>query len=240
MTKDQLETDSGLADMPPDEREIAALTSLGPARVTANPKCPVRECHKTDTLVCRSYNAAASAARSGNALAILLAAIIKTLGPEDQDNMSLVDSALVTHSQLTREVGAAMSSAVLARRQVWLAQTSLPEGVRKDLIKMAVVPGKVFHPDSQGVFDSAEQSRRTIESVRRTFGRAAPSSYQHRAPGPVPFRSGASWAGRGQSVEHAVSRGRRPPQRQPAHQRRFFPRASPPNAVPPQSCRLSG
>ena len=96
--------------------------------------------------------------------------------------MSLVDSALITPSQLTRDVGAAMSSAVLARRQVWLAQTSLPEGVRKDLIKMAVVPGKVFHPDSQGVFDSAEQSRRTRESVRRTFGRAAPSSYQHRAP----------------------------------------------------------
>lgn len=75
LTKDQLETESGLADMPPVEREIAALTSLGPARVTTNPKCPVRECHKTDTLVCRSYNAAARAARSGNALAILLAAI---------------------------------------------------------------------------------------------------------------------------------------------------------------------
>ena len=136
LTKDQLETESGLADMPPVEREIAALTSLGPARVTTNPKCPVRECHKTDTLVCRSYNAAARAARSGNALAILLAAIRKTLGPEDQDTMSLVDSALITHSQLTRDVGAAMSSAVLARRQVWLAQTSLPKGVRKDLIKM--------------------------------------------------------------------------------------------------------
>ena len=240
LTKDQLETESGLADMPPVEREIAALTSLGPARVTTNPKCPVRECHKTDTLVCRSYNAAARAARSGNALAILLAAIRKTLGPEDQDTMSLVDSALITHSQLTRDVGAAMSSAVLARRQVWLAQTSLPEGVRKDLIKMAVVPGKVFHPDSQGVFDSAEQSQRTRESVRRTFGRAAPSSYQHRAPGPVPFRSGASGAGRGQSVEHAVSRGRRPPQRQPAHQRRFFPRASPQTQYPPRAAGSRG
>ena len=186
--------------------------------------------------MCRSYNAAARAARSGNALAILLAAIRKTLGPEDQDTMSLVDSALITHSQLTRDVGAAMSSAVLARRQVWLAQTSLPEGVRKDLIKMAVV----FHPDSQGVFDSAEQSQRTRESVRRTFGRTAPSSYQDRGPGPVLFRSGASGAGRGQSVEHAVSRGRRPPQRQPAHQQRFFPRASPQTQYPPRAAGSQG
>ncbi len=108
--------DTGLAEMPPVEREMAALTSLGPERVTANPRCPVKECHKTDSLVCRTYNAATRAARSSNALAILLAAIRKTVSQEEQDTLNLIDGALVTHAQLTRDIGVAMSSAMLARR----------------------------------------------------------------------------------------------------------------------------
>lgn len=50
-----------------------------------------------------------------------------------------------------------MASTVMARRQVWLAQTSLPEGVRRDLIGMLVMPSTVFHPDSQGLAESAER-----------------------------------------------------------------------------------
>ncbi|XP_076144523.1 uncharacterized protein LOC143127104 [Alosa pseudoharengus] len=125
LIKDQFESDSGLTDMPPVEREMAALMSLGPARVTADPRCPVKECRKTDTLVCQSYNAAARAARSGSALTILLAAIRKSLDPEDKDTMSLVDSALIAHTQLTRDVGAAMSTAVMARRACLTRRSSL-------------------------------------------------------------------------------------------------------------------
>ena len=109
--------------------------------MTADPRCLVRGCHKIDTLVCRTYNAAARAVRSGNALAILLAATRRSVGPEDPDTLSLVDSALTVHSQLTRDVGAAMSATVMAQRQIWLAQTSLPEGVSRDLTRMPVVPG---------------------------------------------------------------------------------------------------
>ncbi|KAK0151149.1 hypothetical protein N1851_007723 [Merluccius polli] len=176
LTKVPYAPDTGMGDMPPVEREMAALTPLGPERVTANPRCPVKECEKTDRLVCRSYNAATRAARSGNALAILLAALRRTANPEDQDTMSLIDSALVTHSQLTRDVGVVMSSAMMSRRQIWLAQTSLPENIRKELTHMPIVPARVFHPDSQGVLDKAEQSRRTRDCVRRTFSRpTAPS-----------------------------------------------------------------
>ena len=183
--------------------------------------------------MCRSYNAAARAARSGNALAILLAAIRKTLGPEDQDTMSLVDSALITHSQLTRDVGAAMSSAVLARRQVWLAQTSLPEGVRKDLIKMAVVPGKVFHPDSQGVFDSAESPFVGLLAGRPLRRTNTELLALCRFDPVLAGRAGArAWSmpSLGAEDPHIVSQ----------HISAFFPQGIPPNAVPPQSCRLSG
>ncbi|KAI2648570.1 Gag-Pol polyprotein [Labeo rohita] len=75
----------------------------GPDRVTDNPRCPGRECQKTDCLMCQAYNAATRAARSGNALAIVLAALRKVISSEDHDAMNLVDAALITHSQLTRD-----------------------------------------------------------------------------------------------------------------------------------------
>ena len=36
----QVDPDSGLSDMPSVERDMAALTSLGPDQVTPNPRCP--------------------------------------------------------------------------------------------------------------------------------------------------------------------------------------------------------
>ncbi|XP_037637109.1 uncharacterized protein LOC119494940 [Sebastes umbrosus] len=141
LAKAQYPHESGLGDMPPVEREMAALTPLGPDRVTTNPHCPRKECKKTDHLVCRSYNAAARAARAGNALALLLAALRRTASAGDQDTRNLIDAALSTHSQLTRDIGSAMSSAMMARRQIWLAQTTLPENIRKELTNMPVVPG---------------------------------------------------------------------------------------------------
>lgn len=159
---------------------MASLTSLGLDRVTDDPRCPRKECEKTDNLVCRTYNSATRAARSGNALAIILASLRKLINPEDRDIMGLVDAALVTHAQLTRDIGASMSSAILSRRQIWLAQTSLPDTIRKELTYMPVTPGRVFHPDSQTTLDKAEQARKRRESVQRTFGpaKAARQSYR--------------------------------------------------------------
>ncbi|XP_074466705.1 uncharacterized protein LOC141752572 [Sebastes fasciatus] len=74
-----------------------------------SPHCPRKECKKTDHLVCRSYNAAAGAARAGNALALLLAALRRSASAGDQDTRNLIDAALSTHSQLTRDIGSAMS-----------------------------------------------------------------------------------------------------------------------------------
>jgi hypothetical protein len=171
--------ESGMGNMPSVEREIAALTTLGPDKVTDNPRCPGKECQKTDRLMSQAYNAATRAARSGNALAIVLAALRKVVNKEEHDMMSLIDTALITHSQLTRDIGASMSSAILARRQIWLAQTSLPDAIKKDLTNMPVVPGRIFHTDSQSLLDSADQARRRRESVQQTFGGL--TKYGHRA-----------------------------------------------------------
>ncbi len=169
-------TETGLWDMPPVERVIAAWTALGPVRASNNPRCPRKECAKIDRLVLRSFNAAARAARSGNALAILLAALRKTISTDDQDSRNLVDSALAAHSQLTRDVGEAMSSAILCRRQIWLAQTTLPDTIRGELMNLPVVPGQVFHSDSQEVLDRVERSITMRETVQRACNKPPTAS----------------------------------------------------------------
>ncbi len=45
---------------------------------------------------------------------------------------------------------------------------------------MAVVPGRVFHPDSQGMLDKAEKSRRTRECVQHSISRAGGARYRPR------------------------------------------------------------
>ncbi len=124
--------ESGMGNMPSVERKIATLTTLGPDRVTDNPRCPGKQCQKTDRLMCQTYNAATRAARSGNTLVIVMATLRKVISSGDRDALNLVDTALITHSQLTRDIGASMSSAILARRQIWLAQTSLLETIKKE------------------------------------------------------------------------------------------------------------
>lgn len=62
----------------------------------------------------------------GNALAILLAALQKTMCVEDQYFKMLIDSALVAHTQQTHDVSDVMSSVVFCHSQKSLAQTSLP------------------------------------------------------------------------------------------------------------------
>ncbi|KAK0138023.1 hypothetical protein N1851_025751 [Merluccius polli] len=174
---------------------MAALTSLGLTGVSPNPRCPRKECAKTDRLATRTFNAAARAARMGNALAITLASLRKTLSRDDQDARALLDAALSSHAQLTRDVGDAMGSAVLCRRQVWLAQTSLPEPIKQELLNLPVAPGHVFHPGSQEVLDRAERAAASREAVQRVCRKpasvvsgASVGRYRPRLPARPPLR----------------------------------------------------
>ncbi|CAL8270828.1 unnamed protein product [Arctogadus glacialis] len=159
--------ETGLGDMPPVEASIASWTSLGPARVSSPSKVAHIECAKTDRLVTRSFNASARAARTGNALAMTLAALRRMLDPADGEAMGLLEAALSAHSQLTRDVGDSMAAAVLCRHQVWLAQTSLPEAIRTELLNLPVVPGHVFNPETQAVLDLTGRAAASREAVQR-------------------------------------------------------------------------
>ncbi len=212
--------ETGLGDMPPVEQAMASWTALGPARVSANPRCPRKECAKTDCLISRSFNAVARAARMGNALAILLVALRKTMSIEDQDSKTLIESALSAHSQLTGDMGETMSSAILWRRQVWLAQTSLPDAIKAELMNLPVMPGQVFHPGSQEVLEGAEQSITLRETIQRACRKPAPAFKQGIRPPPKPQQSGRPrHGGRAQEQDfrtHDLSSAVNP-QRRPQH-----------------------
>lgn len=68
----------GRADMAPVERERAALTSLGPERVSANPHC-------WNAVRPTAWHPVPTMRLSGKALAILLAGIRKTANPEHHE-----------------------------------------------------------------------------------------------------------------------------------------------------------
>ena len=104
--------ESGLGDMPSVGRHVPAWTSLGPDRVNDNPACPWKRCKTTERLLYRTYNAAARAARCGNALAVLLAALRKIDGGANQDTADLFASAVTIHAQLTRDVGCSALAAL--------------------------------------------------------------------------------------------------------------------------------
>ena len=87
----------------------------------------------------------------------------ETVNTADRDTKNLVDADLSIHSQLTLNVGAAMASAIMSYRQIWPAQTTLPEIMKKVLTNMSVEPVSMFHPDS------AKQTVRTRECVQRKF-----------------------------------------------------------------------
>ncbi|KAK0154023.1 hypothetical protein N1851_003886 [Merluccius polli] len=206
--------ETGLGDMPPVEPSMAALTSLGLTGVSPNPRCPRKECAKTDRLATRTFNAAARAARMGNALAITLASLRKTLSRDDQDARALLDAALSSHAQLTRDVGDAMGSAVLCRRQVWLAQTALPEPIKQELLNLPVAPGHVFHPGSQEVLDRAERAAASREAVQRVCRRPASvvsgvavGRYRPRLPARPPLRGNTPQASGVEGVNSGAQAG---------------------------------
>ena len=103
-------------------------------------------------------------------MAVLLAAVRKTVGAGDQDTKDLTDAAFAL-AQVTCDIGSAMSSVTLAlaRRQIWLAQTALPENMKSELKNMPVQPRKVFHLDSQAMLVKAQESVHTRKVVKRAF-----------------------------------------------------------------------
>ena len=163
----------GLDGMPAMDSNVAHL--IVSRREAANPdaRCPLRQCQLTDGYISKAYDTAARMARLANSHSHLILALDQALDSEDGDDSvkrSLSVASLRAFGYMSRELGRLMSTLILARRQVWLAQSPFEPGLRTALGKLPVVPGQVFGPGSQETLDrylQGTRSRRQFTDTRQ-------------------------------------------------------------------------
>ena len=172
----------GLDGMPAMDSNIAPL--IASRREVAKPdaRCPLWQCQLTDGYVSKAYDTAARMARLANSHSHLILALDQALDSEDGDGSvkrSLSVASLRAFGYMSRELGRLMSTLILARRQVWLAQSPFDPGLRTALRKLPVVPGQVFGPGSQETLDrylQGERSRRQFTGSSASRPRGVGSS----------------------------------------------------------------
>ena len=216
----------GLVRMPPVDQCIAALVLPPDEALKDTARCPSSQCRVTDGLLSKAYDSAACMARMGNSLSVLLLAQSKILesGQPGSELGDINDVALETFALMSSELGRLMSTLVVTRRQVWLAQAPMSDECRKALRKLPVVPGQLFGPEADKALERRQQSRQASEAWgQRGRGMAPParpsgprgardprrSGYLN--PQPQPWQRDRATAGRGQHQP----RGERRPPRQP-------------------------
>ncbi|MEQ2187332.1 hypothetical protein GOODEAATRI_003645 [Goodea atripinnis] len=131
-----------------------SLLHLAPSLGVVMPRPPLsflpqrstsRSCMLLD-LLCRAYDSGARMGRIGNSLSHLMLGLSSSLEsvPLDQSTQGLLDASLQAFPLMTRELGRTLSTLVHARRQVWLAQSSLTEPCSRTLRALPVVSGELF------------------------------------------------------------------------------------------------
>ncbi len=145
----------GLGSMPPIESSVAALIVSPDEALRENVRCPNVECRRTDEFLSRAYNATASLGRVSNSLAHMLVALHSSLRETSSNPLvtDLSELTLQTMGVIANHCGTALGTLVQARRQVWLAQSSLPEVCRNNLQRLRLVPGRMFGPAAQEALD---------------------------------------------------------------------------------------
>ncbi|MEQ2184697.1 hypothetical protein GOODEAATRI_010727 [Goodea atripinnis] len=135
-------TKFGLGCMPPVKSAIASLIVPPDEALRPNARCPRPQCRVMDDLLCRAYDSGAQMGWIGNSLSHLMLGLSSSLEsvPLDQSTQALLDASLQAFVLMTSELGCTLSTLVHARRQVWLAQSSLTEPCRRTLRALPVVP----------------------------------------------------------------------------------------------------
>lgn len=160
---------AGLGPMPPVEPAVVSLVVSPDEALRTDPRCPSPECRRTDNLVCWAYNTQATMGRVLNTMAHVLLALQTTIQPSSDAAMSdLVDTALQGIGALAKQCGKSMGLLLQARRQIWVAQSPLPDAARNVLRQLPLAPGQLFGPAAQEALN-----RRQLASETR---------YQHVKP----------------------------------------------------------
>lgn len=192
----------GLDHMPPVDQCIASLVLSPDEALKDKARCPRPQCRVTDSLLTKAYEAAARMARMGNSLSVLLLAQSQMLQPQHDGRElgDVNDAALQAFGLMTRELGRLMSTLVVTRRQVWLAQAPMSDDCRQALRKLPVVPGQLFGPEAEKALERRKQSSQASEAWGRQ-GRGGMGPPTQR-----PKKRGARDPRRAQSVHPPLQR----------------------------------
>lgn len=235
---------TGLGSMPALEPCVASLIVSPDEALRPDVRCPNKECRRTDNALVKTYNTVARLGRIGNSMGHLLSALHATLDSTSTDDSvsGLLDASLQALGAMASDCGRALGLLAHARRQVWLAQSSLPEACRNNLRQLPLTPGHLFGPAAQEALERrvrVTESRSQHAARRSGFDdpRVSVRPNRQAPPQPVPARSPNRFF-RGQYARpthlahHGASNQRsRPwPARQP-------PRQRPPKANEPASRR---
>ncbi|MEQ2218524.1 hypothetical protein XENOCAPTIV_004409, partial [Xenoophorus captivus] len=135
-----------------------------------------------DDFLCRAYDIAARMARIGNSLSVLLLAQSQMLQP-GMAGASLGDTndaALQAFGHMSRELGRLLSTLVVTRRQVWLAQAPISDDCRQSLRRLPVIPGQLFGPEAKRALERRRQSSQAPEAWGGRSGAMGPPAPQPR------------------------------------------------------------
>ena len=190
----------GLDSMPPVDQCVKDLVLTPDAAMAADPTCPSTQCHITDVLLKKAYETAGTMSRLGNTLSVLLLAQSKIIegGQPGTELADVNDVALETFALMTGELGRVMSTLVVARRQVWLAQAKVTDTVRKSLRGLPVVPGLLFGPEAESKLASRQQSQQASAGWGRPSGATRGHASRFRATGRSGLHRSVSMGGQQQ------------------------------------------
>ncbi|MEQ2188721.1 hypothetical protein GOODEAATRI_017886, partial [Goodea atripinnis] len=181
-----------------------------------------------------AYDSGARMGHIGNSLFHLMLGLSSSLEsvPLDQLTQGLLNASLQAFALMTRELGRTLSTLVHARRQMWLAQSSLTEPCRRTLRALPVVPGERFSSALECTAQ-ASRTRQQLAGLHRPSRRpvaagAAGDFFRDSLPPPVPFLGSTSTAPRPRRTRaqgyHGGAQGLHPVRS--AHSGRRFPRPS--------------
>ncbi len=154
----------GLDSMPPVETVVASLAVQADEALRSEPRCPQPEYKRTDTLVHKTYSAVANVGCITNTLAQLLLALNASLPSLNNSGCAeILQASLQAVGAAASECGRSLGLLTQLRKQVWLAQSPLPESGKNIFRQLPLVPGQVFGAQAQEVLD-----RRLLASEMRS------------------------------------------------------------------------
>ena len=178
----------GLGEAPPVESSITSLVCSPVEAVRPVSRCPRPQCRTTDDLLVKCYNIAARIGRIGNSMSHLGMALNQSLhssasassgeapsGAEsspgvDASVLDLSDVSLDSLAYMATELSRLLSTITLARRQVWLAQSPLPDLSRNVIRTLPVIPGEVFGAAAQQALERSLQAQASKEQYASIKG----------------------------------------------------------------------